>query len=191
MTSTLRLRVPPPIIRRLRVFAIDPGMTARFETAVLNEMTLEIPWEKLAAGPVGEYLAVVDENETGQRVHEPVDLDRLDILAQDGLPPSDGNPQFRQQMVYAVAMRTLRNFERALGRVVHWAPRVAPPHGPGAGKPGTPTYERRLRLYPRLKTRTWNSRRAFASATFSARRTRRCRARRCTRASRRTSSRMN
>ena len=53
MTPTLRLRVPPPIIRRLRVFAIDPGMTARFETAVLNEMTLDIPWEKLAAGPRG------------------------------------------------------------------------------------------------------------------------------------------
>ena len=148
MTTTLRLRVPPPIIRRLRVFAIDPGMTARFETAVLNEMTLEIPWEELSAGPVGEYLAVVDEDNTGRRLHDPVDLDRQDILAQDGLPPSDGNPQFRQQMVYAVAMRTLRNFERALGRVVHWAPREAQPHAPGSRKHGAPTYERRLRLYP-------------------------------------------
>lgn len=27
-----------------------------------------------------------------------------------------GNPRFHQQMVYAVAMRTLENFDRALGR---------------------------------------------------------------------------
>ena len=147
MESTLRLRVPAPIIRRLRVFAIDPGMTARFETAVLNEMTLEIPWEELAAGPVGEYVAIVDQDEKGRQVHDPVDLDRLDILAQDGLPPSDGNPQFRQQMVYAVAMRTLRNFERALGRVVHWAPRTTQKK-PSRKQDEAPTYERQLRLYP-------------------------------------------
>ena len=107
-TEDLRRRVPHPIFRRLRVFAIDPGMTARFETAVLNEMTLAIPWERLEPGPVGEYLAVVDENENGERVHDPVKLDDLEILAQDGLSPSDGNPQFRQQMVYAVAMRTIQ-----------------------------------------------------------------------------------
>ena len=31
-------------------------------------------------------------------------------------------PAVRQQMVYAVAMRTIKNFERALGRVMHWPP---------------------------------------------------------------------
>ena len=38
------------------------------------------------------------------------------LLAQDGLPPSEGNPQFHQQMVYAVAMTTIGHFETALGR---------------------------------------------------------------------------
>ena len=33
-----------------------------------------------------------------------------------GSTPSEGNPQFHQQMVYAVAMTTIHNFERALGR---------------------------------------------------------------------------
>ena len=64
-TKEFRRRVPRPVFRKLRVFAIDPGMTARFETAVLNQMTLAIPWEPLEPGPVGEYLAVVDVNDAG------------------------------------------------------------------------------------------------------------------------------
>ena len=143
MSGALRLRVPPPIFRKLRVFAIDPGMTARFETAVLNEMTLAIPWEPLEAGPVGEYVAVVDESRAGKLLNEPVVLDRHEILAQDGLAPSDGNPQFRQQMMYAVAMRTIRNFERALGRSLHW--RALPV---SRAKAAPLTYQRRLGLYP-------------------------------------------
>lgn len=147
MSTTLRRRVPPPIFRKLRVFAIDPGMTARFETAVMNEMTLAIPWEPLEPGPIGEYLEIVDEDEAGHRVNEPVNLDHPDILGQNGLHPSDGNPRFHQQMVYAVAMRTIRNFERALGRTIHWAPR---PKASGARKRGPPVsaYERRLKVYP-------------------------------------------
>src|SRR5262249_16002930 len=38
--------------------------------------------------------------------------------------PSEGNPQFHQQMVYAVAMTTIRLFENALGRRAMWAPRL-------------------------------------------------------------------
>jgi len=149
-TKDFRRRVPHPIFRKLRVFAIDPGMTARFETTLLNEMTLAIPWETLEPGPIGEYLAVVDVNDVGQRVHEPVNLDQPEILAQDGLSPSDGNPQFRQQMVYAVAMRTIRNFERALGRVVHWPPRTV-----GEARSLAPSvlgYEKQLKLHPHYNT---------------------------------------
>jgi hypothetical protein len=133
-----RQSIPRPVFRNLRVFAVDPGMTARFETAVMNETTLRIPWEELEAGPSGEYILVVDENESGTTLHPPVDLDAPEVLAQDGLPPSDGSRQFGQQMVYAVAMRTIKNFERALGRVVHWQPR---------GDTST-IYRRQLNLYP-------------------------------------------
>ncbi len=42
-----RQRIQTPVFRKLRVFALDPGLTARFETAVVNEATLDIPWEKL------------------------------------------------------------------------------------------------------------------------------------------------
>lgn len=47
MNGMFRRRVPHPALRKLRVFAIDPGMSARFENAVLNEATLAIPWEAI------------------------------------------------------------------------------------------------------------------------------------------------
>jgi hypothetical protein len=135
-----RMVVPQPVFRRLRVFGVDPEVAARFETAMLNEMRLRVRWEDVTPGPCGEYISVVDINEQGERVHPPLDLNRHDLLAQDGLPASDGNPAFRQQMVYAVIMRTIENFERALGRTVHWAPRVAPN--------GNVQYRRSLQVCP-------------------------------------------
>jgi hypothetical protein len=147
ITELQRQAVPSPVFRNLRVFAVDPGMTARFETAVLNEMTVRVPWEDLQPGPVGEYVEVVDEDETGTRLHSPIDLDQSELLAQNGLPPSDGNPHFRQQMVYAVAMNTIQSFERALGRAAHWRPQA---NGAGQGRRSRsePAYQKRLVLYP-------------------------------------------
>ena len=141
-STTSRRHASEPAFRHLRVFAVDPGLTARFETAVMNEMTLRLPWEPLEPGPKGEYVEVVDEDENGKRLYEPLDLNRRDLLASDGLTPSDGDPHFHQQMVYAVAMRTIRAFERSLGRLVHW------PQAPTGGDPATVTYRRRLKLYP-------------------------------------------
>jgi len=138
-----RQSIPRPVFRNLRVFAVDPGMTARFETAVMNETTLQIPWEELEPGPSGEYVVVVDQDEQGKTLYPPVDLDLAGVLSRDGLPPSDGSPQFRQQMVYAVAMRTIKNFERALGRVVHWPP-------VGANR----KYRRQISLYPHFMEET-------------------------------------
>ena len=51
--------------------------------------------------------------------YAPVDLDDPAILMQGGLDPSESDPRFHQQMVYAVAMKVIENFERALGRRVH------------------------------------------------------------------------
>jgi hypothetical protein len=116
-----RQTIRTPVHRKLRVFAVDPGMTAKFETAVINEVTLAVRWEQLAPGPEGEYVVVVDRDHDGAQ--DAVDLDAAHVLAQCGLRPSDGNPQFRQQMVYAVAMDTIASFERGLGRPVHWPPK--------------------------------------------------------------------
>ena len=79
----------------------------------------------LGPGPVGEYLEVVDRDPASKAFYAPVDLNDPHLLAQDGMAPSESNPQFHQQMVYAVAMRTIRTFERALGRLALWSPRPA------------------------------------------------------------------
>ncbi len=151
----------PPASRRLRIFATDPGASIELNTAFINEATVEVPWEAarssenlLSPGPVGEYLEVVDVDPSSARVYDPVDLNNPYLLAQDGLSPSEGNPQFHQQMVYAVAMRTIRNFEIALGRRALWAERevsVAANDEKSEADGQTRTtraFVRRLRLYP-------------------------------------------
>lgn len=113
-----------PSSRRIRVFAFDPSLAGRLATVGMNELTLHIPWEeKLERGPAGDYIEVVDHDPASQAVYPPVDLNHPQLLAQDGLEPSVADPRFHQQMVYAVAMATIDQFERALGRVALWATR--------------------------------------------------------------------
>lgn len=124
------ISIPNPAFRRIRTYAVDPSLSTRLETASINEVTLKVQWEKLGPGPTGEYLKVVDTDaqESGlpNTSFPPVDLNEPRLLAQDGCPPSEGNPAFHQQMVYAVAMRTIEHFERALGRPVLWRPKMIP-----------------------------------------------------------------
>lgn len=118
--------VQNPPYRRVRVYAVDPSLSTRFDTAGVNEVTLKLRWESLkvskTSGPIGEYIMVEDIDAKGNN-WKPVDLDDPRLLAQDGWAPSEGNPQFHQQMVYAVSMKTIEYFERALGRPVLWRPR--------------------------------------------------------------------
>jgi len=111
----------PPAVRRLRGYAFDPSLSVQLETMGVNEVVFKVDWESLEPGPIGEYLEVVDIDPPSGYFYEPVDLNHPYILAQDGLPPSEDIPQFHQQMVYAVAMTTVRNFERNLGRKALWA----------------------------------------------------------------------
>jgi hypothetical protein len=74
-----------------------------------------------------------------------VDLNHPHLLATDGYAPSEANPQFHQQMVYAVAMRTIARFERALGRKALWAPRY---FYDSKGNFVNNIYVQRLRIYP-------------------------------------------
>ncbi|WP_431858099.1 S8 family serine peptidase [Azospirillum sp.] len=137
---------PPPPRRRLRAYALDPSVAKSLSSVAVNEAVLSLPWEEpLLPGPVGEYLEVVDIDPASNRLYDPVDLNEPKLLAQDGWPPSEGNPQFHQQMVYAVAMTTIGHFEEALGRKALWAPRrtTSPDGGPGESY-AVP----RLRIYP-------------------------------------------
>ncbi len=150
-----------PSKRRLRVYAFDPAASVTLETAVINDAVIEIPWEtrwedSVGLGPSNEYLEVVDYDQHCRTFYQPLDPNHPWFLAQDGLPPSEGNPQFHQQMVFAVAMNTIRNFERALGRMVFWAlpdddPRAEMKRLAAANKGKAedyPPFTRRLRIYP-------------------------------------------
>lgn len=114
---------PQPSTRQLKVFAKDPTLASAFTTSTVSDVTLRVPWEPVTSTPKGfrgEYLEVVDDQ------IEPADpaspgLDHPWLLAQDGWPPAPGNLQFHQQMVYAVASKTIEQFEVALGRPVLWA----------------------------------------------------------------------
>jgi hypothetical protein len=85
----------------------------------------------------------VDVDPASQCAYEPVDLNQTRLVAEHGLTPSEGDPQFHQQMVYAVAMKTIQHFEDALGREVFWS-ELRKETGEGV-KYGP---IRRLRIYP-------------------------------------------
>ncbi|MHC5539134.1 S8 family serine peptidase, partial [Singulisphaera rosea] len=148
-----RIEPPTPSCRRLRVFSFDPLLAIRLETLEIAKITIEIPWEpegQLNEGPVGEYLEVIDYDPASGCFYPPVNLSHARLTAQDGLPPSESNPQFHQQMCYAVAMATISTFEKALGRVALWAPHLER-DATGTVIPvasDESTYVPRLRIYP-------------------------------------------
>ena len=111
----------PPVLlpdrRRLRTFAFDP-MSTRLSGRFLR---VDVPFEDVAPGPVGELIEVIDYDSVRDVWYEPVDLDDPAILAQDGLRPSEGDPRTHQQIVYAVTASVIERFERFLGRRFRWA----------------------------------------------------------------------
>jgi hypothetical protein len=139
---------PLPPVRRLRVYAFDPQASVELDTAIINDTVIKLPWETrwedpLEKGPVNDYLEVIDYDPSSGVFYAPVDLGDPILLAQDGLTPSEGRPQFHQQMVFAVAMDTIRTFERALGRPVLWAgDKQAPKDSLERA------FTKRLRIYP-------------------------------------------
>lgn len=136
-----KVHTPRPVCRRLRGFAFDPEMSTRLETARINSVVFEVPWEMgLKPGPSGEYVEVIDHDPASGCFYAPVDLNNQFLLAADGLAPSEGNPKFHQQMVYAVSMRTINNFEIALGRKALWSPKML--------DKDDHLYVQKLRIYP-------------------------------------------
>jgi len=132
--------IPEPALRTLRILAFDPSLSTQYDKAGISEIDIDVAWEpNLQPGPIGEYIEVVDVDPASGVAYKPVDLNDPKLLAQDGLAPSETNPQFHQQMVYAVAMATIRQFEQALGRVALWSS-----HRDGEKE----VFVRRLRIYP-------------------------------------------
>ncbi|WP_408591287.1 hypothetical protein [Novosphingobium sp.] len=145
--------ISKPAVRRLQVYAFDPQASVTLSMAMFNNHVIELPWEArwedpLEKGPVNDYLEVIDYDPASGLFYEPIDLDNKYVLAQGGLNPSEGLPQFHQQMVFAVAMRTIRAFERALGRVVLWARDEAIEFQDTRFSDLERNFTKRLRIYP-------------------------------------------
>ena len=127
---------PNPPTRPLRVYAFDPSYGRRLN----NYMTIDVPYENLQPGPIGRKIAVIDYDISNDCYYEPVDLDNPSVLIGSGLEPSESDPRFHQQMVYAIASETVRRCEFALGREIKWRRR------PESGAKGS--LQSCLRIFP-------------------------------------------
>lgn len=136
-----------PRTRKLKGYAFDPSLSLLMDTVDINTIVYRIPWEQLEPGPIGEYVEVVDYDPTIKQLYRPIDLNGQYELVNNGFDPSESTPQFHQQMVYAVAMVTIKNFEKALGRKLFWATRLRDRDGDNPYQPYE-EYVPRLRMYP-------------------------------------------
>ena len=113
-----RRRLGDPVLRVLRVFTQDPGLS-RSDGAIAE---IAVPWEPLGPGPSGSIFTVRDVHHPTGDVWAPVDLDDPWVAVDRGIAPSTTDPRFAQQMTYAVAMSTYEAFRLALGRTPDFSP---------------------------------------------------------------------
>jgi hypothetical protein len=98
-------------------------------------ITIEVRNEALTPGPCGSVVEVHDYDGTRRKYYSPVNLDDPALLMEAGVAPSESDPRFHRQMVYAVAMKVIDSAQRALGRPItfrrsHRRPRLRLfPHG--------------------------------------------------------------
>lgn len=121
-------------VRKLTIIAKDPGLRIGNDGPMVFAQ-VDVPAEILAPGPTGYRIKVVDFNATEQRAYAARQSYQNGDILLDPFAPIDGealkdrdyqvrvigNPNFHAQNCYAIAMRTLGLFERALGRRVSWS----------------------------------------------------------------------
>jgi hypothetical protein len=107
-----------PSTRWLSIVAQDPRVEYRGR---ILRAVVPVPWERPGPGPCGYRVHVVDYDVSTDTLYRGRRLDTDDDpyeKASDTVLLRD--PAFHAQNVYAVVMRTLARFERALGRRVPW-----------------------------------------------------------------------
>lgn len=113
--------MPRPSYRKLRGYAFDPSFSSTISRRQSNQVTYKVRWEATTPGPCGEYIEIIDYDPTKECFYEAINLEQNYVLADYGLDPSEGDPRFHQQQVYAVAMSVIMQFEKALGRKLIWS----------------------------------------------------------------------
>jgi hypothetical protein len=121
--------------RQLTAIAQDPSVHDR--RGVLT-VELDVPFERLAPGPKGARVHVIDFDASTNTLYKPRAIG-LDDDPYRGVQDADqllGDPAFHAQNVYAIVMATLSRFEYALGRRAPFAFPAAglrPGAAPGRG----------------------------------------------------------
>lgn len=122
-----------PPTRLLTILGQDP--TLRDRSGRIVTARIGVPNETLGAGPRGYRVHVVDYDASRGRLYTPLGPEHYGSVDApvDPFTPADGepvrtftarlldDPRFHAQHVYAITMRTLAHFERALGRRVSWS----------------------------------------------------------------------
>jgi hypothetical protein len=107
----------------LRVIAQDPSIKVRGRILTAD---VEVPAEQVQRGPWGHRVQVVDYDASRRVFYKPLEYRRdrsgraIDPFAKASDRELLTTPGFHQQNVYAIVMRTLAAFERALGRRLAW-----------------------------------------------------------------------
>lgn len=106
--------------RNLTIIAQDPSV--KDSAGKILKTQVSIPYEKPGPGPRGYRVHVVDYDSSQRVLYKQYDLaDEVDIFA--GVTDSKlcTDPAFHAQNVYAIVMRLLARFEKALGRRISWS----------------------------------------------------------------------
>ena len=117
---------PVPRTRRLTIVAQDPAIRTADGRILCTQV--EIPAETVAAGPWGHRIQIIDYDASTGTLYAPRDNAYDETEKGAYIDPYIGisddrildDPQFHAQNVYAIAMRTLATFEKALGRRIGW-----------------------------------------------------------------------
>ncbi|MCC6318437.1 MAG: peptidase M4 [Gemmatimonadaceae bacterium] len=114
-------RAGDPSTRPLRIFALDPAESKLHG----NVARVDVPYEPLEPGPMGKIFEVVGSEFGGDGRHilkelPALDLDARELMLSGGLEPTQSDPRFHAQMVYAVCSSLYQRFREALGRSVAW-----------------------------------------------------------------------
>lgn len=121
-------------VRKLTIIAKDPGLRLGASGSMVFAQ-VDVPAEILGPGPTGYRIKVVDYNATERRAYAARKVYQDGDTLLDPFAPGPGEtlfdipyqarliaePNFHAQNCYAIAMRTLGLFERALGRRVSWS----------------------------------------------------------------------
>src|SRR6187399_3226510 len=123
-TKSPSARAPARRKRKLRIIAQDPAI--RIKGKILTA-EVDVPAEELAPGPWGHRVHVIDFDASSNTLFKPLEYEKgrngeaIDPFRNASDHRLLNDPTFHAQNVYAIVMRVLARFERALGRRVSWS----------------------------------------------------------------------